>query len=219
MGAGLPAGRCVAPSTRSRRGEPKFIRWLLRGSPTGPRQGRERRHSSHCVRPSPSLGQSRALGVAALSLHAHMPEPSHPMETAYFRQNFSSSLTSSLLYTNFSDEKSRTRPGRGSARAVAALTVTCVFASPLAPPLHHRLHPVSRTYTMFRQALSTSARPAARSAALQRGTAAQARFASGGSSYNQPTGYLFGEKVRSSNARHLMESGPRSRSARARHHD
>ncbi|SPO43076.1 uncharacterized protein PSANT_00760 [Moesziomyces antarcticus] len=48
---------------------------------------------------------------------------------------------------------------------------------------------------MFRQALSTSARPAARGAALQRGTAAQARFASGGSSYNQPTGYLFGEKV------------------------
>ncbi|GAC73388.1 hypothetical protein PANT_9d00081 [Moesziomyces antarcticus T-34] len=124
-----------------------------------------------------------------------MPEPSHPMATEYFRQNFSSSLTSSLLYTNFSDEKSRTRPGRGSARAVAALTVTCVFASPLAPPLHHRLHPVSRTYTMFRQALSTSARPDARCAALQRGTAAQARFASGGSSYNQPTGYLFGEKV------------------------
>lgn len=31
---------------------------------------------------------------------------------------------------------------------------------------------------------------------MQRGTVAQARFASGGSSYNQPTGYLFGEKVR-----------------------
>ncbi|TKY90180.1 hypothetical protein EX895_000178 [Sporisorium graminicola] len=48
---------------------------------------------------------------------------------------------------------------------------------------------------MFRQTLSSSARPAARIAALQRSTIAQTRFASGGSSYNQPTGLLFGEKV------------------------
>ncbi|CCF53872.1 hypothetical protein NDA11_007143 [Ustilago hordei] len=48
---------------------------------------------------------------------------------------------------------------------------------------------------MFRQALSTSTRSAARASAKQRGTVAQIRFASGGSSYNQPTGYLFGEKV------------------------
>ncbi|SPO19796.1 uncharacterized protein UTRI_00188_B [Ustilago trichophora] len=45
---------------------------------------------------------------------------------------------------------------------------------------------------MFRQALSTSTRAAAR---MQRGTVAQTRFASGGSSYNQPSGLLFGEKV------------------------
>lgn len=48
---------------------------------------------------------------------------------------------------------------------------------------------------MFRQALASSTRPAARVAALQRGTVAQTRLASGGSSYNQPTGLLFGEKV------------------------
>lgn len=32
---------------------------------------------------------------------------------------------------------------------------------------------------------------------MKRATVAQTRFASGGSSYNQPTGYLFGEKVSS----------------------
>ncbi|KIS71715.1 uncharacterized protein UMAG_00153 [Mycosarcoma maydis] len=48
---------------------------------------------------------------------------------------------------------------------------------------------------MFRQALAPSTRSAVRVAALQPGSAAQVRFASGGSSYNQPTGLLFGEKI------------------------
>ncbi|SNX81462.1 uncharacterized protein MEPE_00167 [Melanopsichium pennsylvanicum] len=45
---------------------------------------------------------------------------------------------------------------------------------------------------MFRYAVTSSTRAAAR---MHRGTVAQTRFASGGSSYNQPTGLLFGEKL------------------------
>ncbi|PWZ02883.1 hypothetical protein BCV70DRAFT_214386 [Testicularia cyperi] len=48
---------------------------------------------------------------------------------------------------------------------------------------------------MFRQAASSSARAATRSLAASRAGAAQVRYASGGSAYNQPTGYIFGEKI------------------------
>ncbi|EPQ32048.1 uncharacterized protein PFL1_00246 [Pseudozyma flocculosa PF-1] len=58
---------------------------------------------------------------------------------------------------------------------------------------------------MFRQAAASTYRSVARSSAPKTGSFVQTRLASGGSSYNQPTGHLFAEKPLSKGQKRVKE--------------